>query len=94
MYESTTKGEPMDENSVVVYGTTWCGDCRRAKKALERRGVDYAWIDLEKTKGARDEMLRLNGGDRRVPTMLFPDGSVLIEPNNQELDSKLGELVA
>ena len=84
----------MDENGVVMYGTTWCGDCRRAKKVLERRGVGYAWIDVEKTKGARDEMMRLSGGDRRVPTMLFPDGSVLIEPDNRELEAKLGEVIA
>ena len=84
----------MDENGAVMYGTTWCGDCRRAKKVLERRNVGYAWIDVEKTKGARDEMLRLNGGDRRVPTILFPDGSVLVEPGNGELEVKLGEIVA
>jgi len=60
----------MTENGMVMYGTSWCGDCRRAKKVLERRSVDYAWVDVEKMKGAREEMLRLNGGDRRVPTLL------------------------
>lgn len=80
----------MDENGVVVYGTAWCGDCRRAKKLLERRGVGYVFVDLERRKGARDEMLRLNGGDRRVPTLLFPDGSVLVEPKGPELEARLG----
>jgi mycoredoxin len=84
----------MDENGVVVYGTAWCGDCRRAKKLLERRSVGYAWVDVEKTKGAREEMLRLNGGDRRVPTILFPDGSVLVEPTNPQLNAQLDEQVA
>ncbi len=79
----------MTENGVVVYGTSGCGDCRRAKKVSEKRGVDYAWVDIEKMKGAREEMLRLNGGDRRVPTLLFPDGSVLVEPSNAELGAKL-----
>jgi len=79
----------MTENGVVVYGTSGCGDCRRAKKALERQGVDYAWVDVEKAKWAREEMLRLNGGDRRVPTVLFPDGTVLVEPSNAELGAKL-----
>ncbi len=48
----------MTENGVVIYGTSWCGDCRRVKKVLERRGVDYAWVDVERKKGAREEMLR------------------------------------
>ena len=79
----------MSEDAIVVYGTAWCGDCRRAKKLLERRGIDYAWVDGEEQKGAKEEMLRLNGGDRRVPTLLFPDGSVLVEPSNAELGAKL-----
>jgi mycoredoxin len=84
----------MIENGVVVYGTSGCGDCRRAKKALERRGVDYAWVDVEKAKWAREEMLRLNGADRRVPTILFPDGSVLVEPTPPELNARLDEQAA
>ncbi len=79
----------MSEDAIVVYGTAWCGDCRRAKKLLERRGIDYAWVDVEERKGAKEEMLRFNGGDRRVPTLLFPDGSVLVEPSNAELGAKL-----
>ena len=51
----------MSEDAIVVYGTAWCGDCRRAKKLLERRGIDYAWVDVEEQKGAKEEMLRLNG---------------------------------
>ena len=79
----------MSEDAIVVYGTAWCGECRRAKKLLERRGIDYAWVDVEERKGTKEEMLRFNGGDRRVPTLLFPDGSVLVEPSNAELGAKL-----
>jgi mycoredoxin len=84
----------MTENGVVIYGTSWCGDCRRVKKVLERRGVDYAWVDVERKKGAREEMLRLNGGDRRVPTLLLPDGSVLVDPTNPELNVRLDDQAA
>ena len=84
----------MSENAVVMYGTSWCGDCRRTKKVLEKRGVDYVWVDVEKEKGAREEMLRLNGGDRRVPTILFPDGGVLVDPTIPQLNERLDEQVA
>ena len=79
----------MSESRIVVYGTAWCGDCWRAKKLLERRGIAYLWVDVEERKAAGDEMLRLNGGDRRVPTLLLPDGSVMVEPSNAELGAKL-----
>ncbi len=84
----------MSENAVVMYGTTWCGDCRQTKKILEKRGVDYAWVDVERKKGAREEMLRLNGGDRRVPTILFPDGGVLVDPTIPQLNERLDEQAA
>ena len=84
----------MSENAVVMYGTSWCGDCRRTKKVLEKRGVDYVWVDVEKEKGAREEMLRLNGGDRRVPTILFPDGGVLVDPTIPQLNERLDEQAA
>ncbi len=84
----------MSENAVVMYGTSWCGDCRRTKKVLEKRGVDYVWVDVEEKKGAREEMLRLNGGDRRVPTILFSDGSVLVDPTIPQLNERLDEQAA
>ena len=84
----------MSETAVVMYGTSWCGDCRRTKKVLEKRGVDYAWVDVEKKKGAREEMLRLNGGDRRVPTILFPDGGVLVDPTTPQLNKRLDKQAA
>ena len=83
----------MSENAVVMYGTSWCGDCRRTKKVLEERGVDYAWVDVEK-KGARKEMLRLNGGDRRVATILFSDGGVLVDPTIPQLNERLDKQAA
>ena len=82
----------LSEDGVVLYGTAWYGHCRRMKKLLEGRGVEYAWVDLERRKGVRAEMLRLNGGDRRFPTLLFPDRSVLVEPTGAELHAKLDGL--
>jgi mycoredoxin len=84
----------MSETAVLIYGTSWCGGCRRTKKVLEERGADYAWVDVEKRKGAREEMLRLNGGDRRVPTILFPDGRVLVDPTIPQLNERLDEQAA
>jgi mycoredoxin len=82
----------LSEDGVVLYGTAWCGHCRRPKKPLEGRGVEYAWVDVEGRMGARDEMFRLNGGDSRFPPLLFPDGSVLVGPMGAEPRAKLDGL--
>ena len=35
----------MEQAGITVYGTTWCGDCRRAKLFLDTRRND--WVDIE-----------------------------------------------
>lgn len=74
---------------IVVYGTYWCPDCKRAKKFLGEQRVPYTWIDIEKDDAARAYVERANNGKRIIPTIVFPDGSILVEPTNAELAAKL-----
>jgi mycoredoxin len=76
---------------IVVYGTTWCPDCIVAKNVFKRRGIDYQWIDIDRDADARAYVERVNSGMRSVPTILFPDGSILVEPSSAELTEKLDE---
>lgn len=75
---------------IIVYGAAWCGDSRRARAVLERHKIDYEWIDIDLNAEARRRVETLNNGMRSVPTILFPDGSIMVEPADQELESKLG----
>jgi mycoredoxin len=84
----------MSDETIIMYSTTWCGDCRRAKRVLDERGVSYRSIDIEKEPGTLETMMELNGGTQSVPTILFPDGSVLVEPSNRELAAHLDRLAA
>ncbi len=84
----------MNEPAVTVYGTTWCGDCRRAKRILDERMVQYKWIDIDAEPAAQATVLRLNRGMRSVPTIIFPDGSVLVEPSARELLARIEGLKA
>ncbi|MBI2954141.1 MAG: hypothetical protein HYY30_07495 [Chloroflexi bacterium] len=79
----------MTSGSLTVYGTAWCGDCRRARRILDEKGVSYDWIDIDKDLAAQEVVLRLNGGMRSVPTIVFPDRSILVEPSNRELFARL-----
>jgi mycoredoxin len=72
-----------------MYSTPWCGDCRRAKRVFEQHGVAYTEIDIERDPTAAERVARINGGMRSVPTILFPDGSILVEPSNTQLLAKL-----
>jgi thioredoxin reductase (NADPH) len=75
---------------ILVYGASWCPDCRRAKKFLADQRVPYAWHDIEsEPEGVRVVQDR-NDGKNIIPTVIFPDGSHLAEPSNEELAEKLG----
>ncbi len=82
------------EQPIVMYGTTWCGDCRRAKRVFDELDAPYKNINIETEAGAVTDMMRLNGGRQSVPTILFPDGSVLVEPSNPELIRHLKDRAA
>ncbi len=79
-----------EHHDIIVYGTTWCPDCRRAKTFLGEHRIPYVWVDIEQDDAAMEEVERLNEGKRTVPTIVFPDGSRLMEPDNDALATKLG----
>lgn len=74
--------------SITVYGTRWCGHCNRSRQVLEDLDVDYTWVDIDADPEAEKIVLQANRGMRSVPTIVFPDGSVLVEPSNRELEER------
>lgn len=73
---------------ICVYGTDWCPDTARARKCLEKLGIEYTWHNIDKDKDACAFVEEINKGNRSVPTILFPDGSILVEPSDAELQKK------
>lgn len=80
----------MAESELTVYGASWCTDCRRAKKFLGEQRIHYHWVDIEQDAEGQALVERLNDGKRIIPTILFADGSTLVEPTNAQLAAKLG----
>jgi len=77
-------------DKIIVYSTTWCSDCKRAKKFFGEQRIPYINIDIEENPEYVQVVEKINDGKRSVPTIVFPDGSVLVEPTNVELAEKLG----
>lgn len=80
----------MTNARIRMYGADWCGDCRRAKQFFYDYGIDFEWIDIDRDKEAEKLVRQLNGGNRSIPTILFTDNSILVEPSYRELAKKLG----
>ena len=77
------------DDLIKVYGASWCGDCRRAKKFLGDQRVSYEWFDIEQDPSLIPFIQGLNDGKNIIPTIIFPDGSHLSEPSDEELANKL-----
>lgn len=80
----------MQRSLIRMYGTTWCGDCKRAKTFFGEHRVQYEFVDIEDNTDGLLLVEEANHGKRIIPTIVFPDGSVLVEPSNAELAAKLG----
>jgi thioredoxin reductase (NADPH) len=74
----------------ILYGAAWCPDCRRSKSFLAEQRVTYSYVDLEANPEEQATVERYNDGKMIIPTIVFPDGSHLAEPSNEELAEKLG----
>ena len=72
-----------------VIGASWCPDCKRAKTFLGQHRIEFDWVDMETDPSAQEEVERINDGKRIIPTIIFPDGTILTEPSNDELAEKL-----
>ena len=79
-------------DKIIFYGASWCSDCRRSQKFLDEHNIEYSYISLEEHPEAADIVTKINNGYQSIPTIVFPDGSVLVEPSNEELGKKLGIL--
>jgi glutaredoxin len=64
---TATLNDPMRE--ITLYGTPWCGDCRRAKKFLRERGVAFHEVDIDEAPEAEALVIRVNDGRRKLPTI-------------------------
>jgi len=76
-------------SQIVMYTTQYCSDCIRAKTFFEANQVDYLQVSLEGDEEATEFVISMNNGSRRVPTIIFPDGSFLVEPSWTELREKI-----
>jgi mycoredoxin len=77
---------------ITIYGASWCPDCKRSKDFLDSKQIKYDYIDIDTVSGAADKVAEINNGLKRIPTIVFSDGSVLVEPSNREIENKITQL--
>ena len=79
---------------LTMYSTSWCGYCHRLRSQLDREGITYDVVDIEKDPAAADYVMSVNGGNQTVPTVKFDDGSVMTNPSIVQVKEHLTALSA
>jgi mycoredoxin len=79
---------------MTMYTTSWCGFCRRLKMQLDREGIGYDEVDIDRTPDAAEIVMKVNGGNRTVPTVVYPDGNAATNPSFGEVRETLARVEA
>lgn len=80
----------MQEPNITVFGAPWFPDCRRSKQFLGEQRIPFVWVDIDQDEEGRKRVQEVNDGKQIIPTIVFQDGSILVEPSNADLAAKLG----
>ena len=83
-----------DIGELIVYGAPWCGDCVRSEALLDSLDVKYEKIDIDKVPEVQDYIKEKQNGLRKIPHIVFGDGSFLVEPTDEELKNKIQEIIS
>ncbi|MBQ1051428.1 mycoredoxin [Micromonospora sp. C51] len=79
---------------LTMYSTPWCGYCYRLKSQLDREGIAYQVVDIERDPAAATFVMKVNGGNQTVPTLRFADGSALTNPSINQVKQHLASIAA
>ncbi|MFV2198308.1 MULTISPECIES: mycoredoxin [unclassified Nocardiopsis] len=81
-----------DDGQFTMYTTPWCGYCRRLKGQLAREGITGTEVNIEEHPESADLVMKVNGGNQTVPTLVFSDGAAMTNPSLAQVKKKLAEL--
>jgi len=77
---------------LTMYQTSWCGYCHRLASQLDREGIAYDVVDIERQPDAAEIVMQANGGNQTVPTLIFTDGTTQTNPSVKQVKAKLASL--
>jgi len=62
----------------------------RVRNFLSRNQVPYVWLDPERDDQAVELLQKFGVNDSKLPVVLFPDGTSLVQPKEEELAQRVG----
>ncbi|NTV37322.1 MAG: glutaredoxin family protein [Anaerolineaceae bacterium] len=63
---------------IVMYCTTWCPECRRARLWLKEHNLPFTEVDIYTVDGAPEQVMKWAGGNKTTPTFDI-DGQIVVK---------------
>ena len=82
----------MSTTAAILYSTPWCGYCHRLKGQLDREGIAYEAVDIERVPDAALIVEQVNNGNQTVPTLVYSDGTAQTNPSVAQVKAKLAAI--
>lgn len=80
----------MPYDGIRLLGTRWSAQSYAVKEFLSRNLIPYQWIDVDADESKKEQVLSITGDINKIPVVLFPDGSQMVTPSNNEIAEKVG----
>jgi mycoredoxin len=74
---------------IIVYGHSFCAAVPSIRKILRAAQAPYRYVDITLSPEGQKHVKQINNGNLSVPTLVFPDGSSLTEPDPLQIKNKL-----
>ena len=83
------EGHKPPYDGLQLFSPRWGAGDHEIRSFLSRNLIPFKWLDPSKNPECLDLLCDLKIDDGKLPVVLFPDGSSLIQPNTNQLASKL-----
>jgi thioredoxin reductase (NADPH) len=90
LLENWKEGYKPPFEGLRVVGPRWSARDHEVRDFLSRNQVPYVWLDPERNDEAVQLLEQYKLDERKLPAVLFPDGTSLIQPDRTELAARIG----
>ena len=91
LLEAWGSGHKPRYEGLQVVGTRWSAQDHQVREFLSRNQIPFKWVNPENApEAAADLFATYKLDDRKLPAVLFPDGTALSQPGLPELAGRVG----
>jgi thioredoxin reductase (NADPH) len=75
---------------IRMIGHRWSAAAFDTRYFLSRNLIPFQWLDVERDPEARELLAQAGADGTRLPVLVFPDGTVLVQPNPPQIAAQVG----